>query len=1049
MKAKNMTKRLFAGLLAAAMVFTSAPMTQAEAAKKKAVTITVTTQAELNAALAKKGVTSIVIKTKDNVTLKLNNAASKAKLVVDAPNARISNSAKLAGITIKDAKAFTEKSVKGNSITVADKKLSLTVAQAAQNVTVRSSAKNADINLKVNGELKKLTVDKKADISIKGSTDQTVTIVNNAKGSAVDVKVESAKMALTQPADVKIAEGTNIAKLMVKTDANIEVAKGATVDKVVVTGKDASVAIQADGAVGTVDVNSKAEVALTGSTDQKVELNVNAKDAAVSTAVKTEVNVNADAEVSIEKGAEGSSVAKADGVETKVSNASDDKIVVTDSKGNESSVDAGKTAISNDEGTKEETKEETKDETKKPETPVISGGDSGSTSTGNTGGGPTVIKLTSMEPASGTASVRVGATTTLTPTFIPANTTFKNLTWSVEQGAQYASVDQNGVVTGKKEGTCVVKATSAWDARIAASWTVTVSVPELKAISIWNLPGEQWNYGLGLYPGEQFQLQVEAVPVNASLGTLVWTSDKLEIATVNNGVVTAVSNCGIKSGSFATITVSNGAVQDFCIVYVKDIPADKEMNQITFMNGESVFAKKTVESNGAITVADVASGGFPAKEGHNFVGWYKDGDENQTVIKTITELSSSITLHAKFEPKQFTVTFVTGGAINLVENVAYNENVSFPAVEEYTDTHGKLVGWTTSQYGSTPEYPAETTQITGVKQNLVLYPIFSDPRVCVTVKGDEYVKIDPFAWVDEDGESFGEYALQNISGEGCKLYGPKDNQDTPIEFISVRYGYNVTEVSVDGVALNPSDLRQNWCRVKRDKNHVVVVTSAPIKWTVKEASYVYAWHDKITEAEPNLQFTEYTVTASSIRVKDLFEKVSLDVADGLTNPKVVFAKSSDNSNWMTLSEINSGTAIQAGTKINLAVKFCGDNEDSNECACKIALTVNAPNYSLSELELANNENAVSAGGIMICTGTGIKLDQIATSSAIHDASASTLAGVITVVAQTSADGTTWSEERAASEITLVPKMKYVKFVLKVDGAVKAEKQFEIQVNEAS
>lgn len=338
MRATNM-KRLLTGFLAAAMVFTSVPVTQAQAAKKQT-TITVTTQAELNAALAKKGVKSIVIKTSQNITLKLPDSDSKAKLIVDAPNAKITNNAKLAGITIKDAKAFTEKSEKGNSIIVTDKKVSLTVAAKAENVSVKAAAKNADISLKVNGELKKLTVDKKADITVKGNTDKTVTIVNNAKGSAVDVKVESAKMTLTKPADVKIAEGTTVAKMTVKTDANIEVAKGAVVGKVVVTGKDASVAIEAHGEVTKVDVNSKAEVALTGTTDKKVELNVNAADASVSTAVKTDVNVNANAQITIEKGAEGSAVAKADGVETKVSNSSADKIAIKDAKGNESNIAA-------------------------------------------------------------------------------------------------------------------------------------------------------------------------------------------------------------------------------------------------------------------------------------------------------------------------------------------------------------------------------------------------------------------------------------------------------------------------------------------------------------------------------------------------------------------------------------------------------------------------------------------------------------------------------------------------------------------------------------
>lgn len=866
MKAKNMTKRLFAGLLAAAMVFTSAPMTQAEAAKKKAVTITVTTQAELNAALAKKGVTSIVIKTKDNVTLKLTNAASKAKLVVDAPNARISNSAKLAGITIKDAKAFTEKSVKGNSITVADKKLSLTVAQAAQNVTVRSSAKNADINLKVNGELKKLTVDKKADISIKGSTDQTVTIVNNAKGSAVDVKVESAKMALTQPADVKIAEGTNIAKLMVKTDANIEVAKGATVDKVVVAGKDASVAIQADGAVGKVDVNSKAEVALTGSTDQKVELNVNAKDAAVSTAVKTEVKVNADAEVSIEKGAEGSSVAKADGVETKVSNASDDKIVVTDSDGKESSVDAGKTAISNDEGTKEETKEPEK----KPETETPAGGSS-SDSSSSSSNVSTVVPITAIAISGGDRTIEVGEEVQLKAEFTPANTTQTKVRWIVDK-PEIISLDDNGKVVAKSTGTAKVTLVSWENYACVATCNITVEAAQLRSIALSQT-------SVDMFVGDGVKLIATPVPAAASIGNVIWGSSNTEIATVDAGTVTA----GSKTGT-AIIACTSGSISATCTVTVKEVPAGgATMVTLTLKNGDETLATKKVVSGAALEELKLVA---PTKTGHNFLGWSKEQGGNK--ITAIDYTSDTITLYAKFEPNKYTFRFpYEDGDIPPMENLPYGESVKLPAGYEVEGQ--EFLGWSTSPHADKAEV-ASGGSVT-CYGDADYYAVFRRKFVHISGTGSN-VKFYKSVYCNENRERYipGElneeswYTEENwVAGsfDGYIPYGntySDVNQNVYLCFKPVG-DYCITGVTVDGNPLADEALADAiWEGVllSTTEDHTVAITTAEVTLTVGgQAAKVQPSEIDLREC-PNVSDV-IIATASAIKPSAIFTPSAVNV----------------------------------------------------------------------------------------------------------------------------------------------------------------------------
>lgn len=944
MKAKNMTKRLFAGLLAAAMVFTTVSTTEVQAAKKKAVTITVATQAELNAALAKKGVTSIVIKTKDNVTLKLPNAASKAKLVVDAPNARISNSAKLAGITIKDAKAFTEKSVKGNSITVADKKLSLTVAQAAQNVTVRSSATNADINLKVNGELKKLTVDKKADISIKGSTDQTVTIVNNAKGSAVDVKVESAKMALTQPADVKIAEGTNIAKLMVKTDANIEVAKGASVDKVVVAGKDSSVAIQADGAVGKVDVNSKAEVALTGSTDQKVELNVNAKDAAVSTAVKTEVNVNADAEVSIEKGAEGSSVAKADGVETKVSNASDDKIVVTDSKGNESSVDAGKTAISNDEGTKEETKEPEK----KPDTPVISGGDSGSSSSESKH-----VSLNGITAVDPNRTVKVGESTQLTLNFNPTNATNKKVYWSVNNSA-VASVDDNGNVTGKTKGSCVVTASSD-QGGYKATWTVTVEDAELTDIALSST-------NLTMVSEDTVQLTATPVPSFAPLGTVAWGSDNTSVATVVNGKVTAGATVGT-----AVIICTSGSISATCTVTVKAAPTGDDAVKLTFKDGDNTLSTKTVVSGSGLATVQPEK---PVKTGYTFLGWAESNAGD--VINDITYTSKDITLYAKFAAIEYAITFpeFEGDAYHL--KIPFDEEFDMPSGgttgEEY-----EFLGWATSANASSPELkPGDKTKCSG---DATYYGVWKWKDIKVSVTADEGAKFFYGFWKDENGNNLiGNSSFSDAwSKEECwrqNFVGyvsyDKGTNLASVEFKTVG-DKAISGIEIDNVPLTEDNLKKaiqdGYVSVDRKTDHEINITTTDVTITFNAENGAYQ------ERNAEGRYI-YTVTASSIKLSDVFSVT----ASGIINPVVTYNYNINGQSCDNLDQVVTPQTPISGISVGIS----GDNYTKTYTMVEVNVKPKNEEINIQPIE---NMSALDSQGYYVCTASAITLGAIVNYSA--------------------------------------------------------------------
>lgn len=336
---KKLMKSVLACLLAFAMVLTVMPANSYAAAKKSVV---VTNQKQLEKAL-KNGATNIVIKTNKNVkiTIPATKKAAKASISVQAKNATITNKASVKSIVIKDAKAFVE-SGKNNDIKITDSKLSLTVAKGSKGADIKVAKKDAEIKVVAKGDVAFVTVAKTADVTLTVNKTATVASVNvAAKGASVDLNAKGTV------SDVKVSE----------------------------KAADTKLNINASGKVENVQIDAKADVAVAGSTTEAVKVTVNAKDTTIKAETAVETTLNADAKVDLSKGAEGSKVTTAENVKVDVANNTEDKVIVTDSTGKETSVDAGKTETTKDESKKDDEK---KDDQKKDD--QSSGGSSGGSS---------------------------------------------------------------------------------------------------------------------------------------------------------------------------------------------------------------------------------------------------------------------------------------------------------------------------------------------------------------------------------------------------------------------------------------------------------------------------------------------------------------------------------------------------------------------------------------------------------------------------------------------------------------------------------------------
>ena len=133
------------------------------------------------------------------------------------------------------------------------------------------------------------------------------------------------------------------------------------------------------------------------------------------------------------------------------------------------------------------------------------------------------------------------------------------VTWDSDSPG-IASVDNNGVVTGRSKGKAQI--TAQCGGVTSNPITVTVTGPESVPVT-----GVRLNqHELALNAGESTSLNASVEPRDAADQTVIWSSDNEQVAQVRDGRVTAV-----KAGvAFITVTTRDGGKTDRCQVTVRD-----------------------------------------------------------------------------------------------------------------------------------------------------------------------------------------------------------------------------------------------------------------------------------------------------------------------------------------------------------------------------------------------------------------------------------------------------------------------------------------------
>ncbi len=166
------------------------------------------------------------------------------------------------------------------------------------------------------------------------------------------------------------------------------------------------------------------------------------------------------------------------------------------------------------------------------------------------------VKVTGVKLNKTSADVGVGKTTQLFAAVTPSNASNKAVTWS-SSNSSVASVNQNGVVTGKAGGKATIYCKTK-DGEFVAACKVKVSGSKVFGVVISQS-------SVSAKVGQSFTLTAEVVPDNASNKKVTWSTNDAKIAKVDSqGRVTCVGKgaCQIRATSV------DGNFVDVCVVTV-------------------------------------------------------------------------------------------------------------------------------------------------------------------------------------------------------------------------------------------------------------------------------------------------------------------------------------------------------------------------------------------------------------------------------------------------------------------------------------------------
>lgn len=172
------------------------------------------------------------------------------------------------------------------------------------------------------------------------------------------------------------------------------------------------------------------------------------------------------------------------------------------------------------------------------------------------------IGVTDVKLDEQTYTLVVGKSLTLTATVFPEEATDKTVAWTSDNEA--AATVENGLVTALKDGEATITATTK-DGGMTATCVVTVVTAAV------DVTGVELSWEVYRLPvGDRRPFTATVLPAEATDKAVTWESDDETVATVENGLVTALK----EGDATITVTTRDGKKSDLCTVTVIEAAID-------------------------------------------------------------------------------------------------------------------------------------------------------------------------------------------------------------------------------------------------------------------------------------------------------------------------------------------------------------------------------------------------------------------------------------------------------------------------------------------
>lgn len=204
-----------------------------------------------------------------------------------------------------------------------------------------------------------------------------------------------------------------------------------------------------------------------------------------------------------------------------------------------------------------------------------------------------------VEVALNKTAIRItetGNTETLTAIVSPSDALETSVVWS-SSDPSIATVARNGTVTAVSNGTTTIIARAVADFTETATCTVSVGYP---------VTGVTLNKtAVRLITSKTTQLTATISPTNAANKAVTWSTSNSSVATVTNGLVTAVS----PGSATITVTTVDGGFTATCTVKVNDIAGTLNGHEWVDMGNGVKWARTNIGSNTELVLGNLYAWG--------------------------------------------------------------------------------------------------------------------------------------------------------------------------------------------------------------------------------------------------------------------------------------------------------------------------------------------------------------------------------------------------------------------------------------------------------